>query len=40
MCAENQSAMKNNEAVLNDLTGTPYTIKTNDKITDNFNSPL
>ena len=32
--------MKKNEAVLTDLTGEPYTIEANHKITDEFNHPL
>ena len=37
MYTENESAMKNNETVLNDLTVAPYTIKTNGQVRDNFN---
>ena len=35
MFAENEPAMKRNEAVLNKLPGEIYTIEANDKITDN-----
>ena len=35
MYAENEPAMKRNEAVLNALLGGLYTIKANDKISDN-----
>ena len=40
MYVENESAMKKNEAVLTDLTGEPYTIESNHKITDDVNHPL
>ena len=42
MYAENEQAMKRNEAVLNDLPGELYTIEANDKIPDNskYPSPL
>ena len=36
MYAENEPAMKRNEAVLNELPGELYIIKANDKIPDNF----
>ena len=35
MYAENESAMKRNESVLNELPGEHYTIEVNDKIPDN-----
>ena len=37
MYAENESAMKRNDAVLNDLPGVLYTIEAHDKIPDNTN---
>ena len=40
MFAENKPAMKQNEAVLNDLPGELYTIEANDKIPDNCKYPL
>ena len=40
MIAENQPAMKRNEAVLSDLPGELYTIEANDKIPDNCKYPL
>ena len=40
MYAENKSAMKRNDAVLNDLPGELYTIETDDKIPDNYKYPL
>ena len=40
MYAENESAMKSNETVLNHLIVVPYTIETNGKVTDNFDYPL
>ena len=40
MYAENKSAMKRNEAVLNDLPGEFYTRKANDEIPDNCKYPL
>ena len=40
MHAENEPAMKRNEAVLNELSGELYIIKANDKIPDNFKYPL
>ena len=39
MYAENEPAMKKNEAVLNELPGEFYTIETNEKITDNCKYP-
>ena len=39
MYAENEPAMKKNEAVLNELPGELYTIETNEKITDNCKYP-
>ena len=40
MYKENKAAMKQNEAVLNDLTGELYRIKANDKIPDSCKYPL
>ena len=40
MYAENEPAMKRNEAVLNDLPGELYTIEANDKVADNCKYPL
>ena len=40
MYAENESAMKRNEDVLNNLPGDLYTIETDDKILDNCKYPL
>ena len=40
MYAENEPAMKINEAVLNNLPGKLYIIKSNDKIPDNCKYPL
>ena len=40
MYAENDPAMKRNEAVLNELPGQLYTIEANDKIPDNCKYPL
>ena len=40
MYAENERAMKMNDAVLNDLLGELYTIEADDKIQDNCNFPL
>ena len=40
MYAENESAMKRNENVLNNLPGELYTIETDDKILDNCKYPL
>ena len=40
MYAENETAMKINEAVLNNLPGELYIIKSNDKIPDNCKYPL
>ena len=40
MIAENEPAMKRNEAVLSDLPGELYTIEANDKIPDNCKYPL
>ena len=40
MYAENEPALKRNEAVLNELPGELYTIEANDKIPDNCKYPL
>ena len=40
MFAENESAMKRNYAVLNDLPGEHYTIQAHDKIADKCKYPL
>ena len=40
MYAENEPAMKTNEAVLNELPGELYIIEANDKIPDNCKYPL
>ena len=40
MFAENESAMKRNYAVLNDLPGELYTIQAHDKIADKCKYPL
>ena len=40
MFAENEPAMKRNNAVLNDFPGELYTIEADDKITDNSKYPL
>ena len=39
MYSENERAMKRNGAVLNNLPGEFYTIKANDKFTDNYKHP-
>ena len=40
MYAENEQAMKRNEAVLNEFHGELYAIEANDKISDNCKYPL
>ena len=40
MYPENEPAVKNNEAILNDLSGKLYTIEANNKIPDNCKYPL
>ena len=40
MFAENESAIKRNEAVLNDLSCEVYTVLVNDKIPDNCKYPF
>ena len=40
MYAENEPAMKRNEAVLNDLLAELYRIKANDEVSDNCKYPL
>ena len=39
MSAENEPAVKRNEAILNDLSDGLHTIEANDKISDNYKYP-